>query len=329
MKADIFIPTSNRINALNNCLTSLNNQTDKKFNVFLVGLKKDKDVEKLVASFKNLKIDYFLQKKPGIIGAANEALKKTKGEIFIRTDDDVILDKGWFKNLIQTYQEDKMVGGVTGPTIMNKKGIESRDLTAFLNNFKKSQNLFSKLLNLIYYRYIYEGKIKEVSIFLKSGAFSLGSNFSDCLKIKNIIQVDGLEACNWSCRTKLLKSLGGFDEIYLKGIGDCHESDIPFKIKKLGYKIVFNPKAKLEHHVEIGKVQKARPASFYRIQNFIIFYHRYFPIKSFDQLLRFKVNLLMQNGYYFYRFLTTGNFSQLGAIPGTIVGLFRAYILKV
>ena len=328
MKADIFLPTSNRIEALRNCLVSLSNQTEKNFKIFLVGLEKDKEVEKLVASFKNLSIDYFIQKKPGIIGAANEALIKAKGEIFIRIDDDVTLDKDWFKNLIKTYREDKMVGGVTGPTIMNKKGLESRDLTAFLTDFKKSQNLFFKLLNLIYYRYIYEGRIKEVSTFFKSGAFSLGSNFTDCLKIKGIIEVDGFEACNFSSRTKLLKTLGGFDKIYLKGIGDCHESDIPFKIKKLGYKIVFNPKVKLEHHVEIGKVQKARPATFYRIQNFIIFYHRYFPIKSFDQLLRFKVNLLMQNGYYFYRFLTTGNFTLLGSFPGTIVGLFRAYILK-
>lgn len=328
MKADIFIPTSNRTDALRKCFDSLNNQTSKNFNVFLVGLKKDKEVEKLVAKFKDLNINYFLQKKRGIIGAANEALKKARAEIFIRIDDDVILDKDWFKNIIEPYKEDKMIGGVTGPTIMNKKGIESRDLTAFLNNFKKSQNLFSKLLNLIYYRYIYENKIKEVSLFLKSGAFTLGSNFPDCLKIKKIMEVDNLEACNWSCREKLLKLLGGFDEIYLKGLGDCSEADVPFKIKKLGYKIVFNPKARLEHHVEVGRVQKARPASFYRIQNFIIFYHRYFPIKSFDQLSKFMVNLMMQNGYYFYRFLTTGSFNQLGAIPGTIIGLIKAYVFN-
>jgi len=329
MKADIFLPTSNRIEALKNCFVSLNNQTDKNFKIFLVGLKKDKDVEKLANIFKNLNIDYFIQKKPGVIGAANEALKKADGEIFIRIDDDVVLDKDWFKNLIQTYQKDKMIGGVTGPTLMNKKGINSRDLTAFLNNFEKSHNPFLKFLSNIYSQYLYQGKMKEVGLFLKSGAFTLGSNFPDCLKIKNIIEVDNLEACNWSCRENLLKSLGGFDEIYLKGLSECYEADIPLKIKKLGYKIVFNPKVKSEHHVEIGKVQKARPAAFYRIQNFIIFYHRYFPIKSFDQLLRFKVNLIMQNGYYFYRFLTTGNFSLLGAIPGTIVGLIRAYIFNV
>jgi glycosyltransferase involved in cell wall biosynthesis len=103
MKVDIFLPTSNRIKALRNCLVSLNNQTDKNFKIFLVGLKKDKEVEKLAISFKNLNIDYFIQKKPGIISAANEALRKTQGEIFVRIDDDVVLDKDWFKNLIKTY----------------------------------------------------------------------------------------------------------------------------------------------------------------------------------------------------------------------------------
>lgn len=328
MKADIFIPTSNRINALKKCLDSLNDQTSKNFNVFLVGLKKDKKIERLVKTFNNLEINYFIQKKKGIIGAANEALKKAKGEIFIRTDDDVVLDKDWFKNIIEPYKADKKIGGVTGPTLISQKGMAARDLTFFLTSFGKSKNPLFKLLSLIYYHYLYENKIKEVSLFLKSGAFTLGSNFSDCLKIKKIIEVDNLEACNWSCREKLLKSLGGFDEIYLKGLGDCSEADVPFRIKKLGYKIIFNPKAKLEHHVEIGGVKKARPAAFYRIQNFIIFYHRHFSIKSFDQFLRFMVNLMMQNGYYFYRFLTTGSLNQLGAFPGTIVGLIKAYIFN-
>lgn len=171
--------------------------------------------------------------------------------------------------------------------------------------------------------------MKTTSSFMKSGVFTLGSNFPECLKIKNIIEVDNLKACNWSCLEGLLKLLGGFDEVYLKGLGDYHGSDIPFKIKKLGYKIIFNSRVKLEHHVEIGKIQKATQAAFYRIQNFIIFYHRYFSIKSFNQFLKFNVNLIMQNGYYFYRFLTTGCFNQLGAIPGTIIGLFKAYILKI
>lgn len=150
MRVDIFIPTSDRADSLKNCIDSINNQTSKNFNVFLVGLKKDKAIEKLVGDFKNLNINYFIQKKKGIIGAANEALEKANGDIFVCLDDDVVLDKDWFLNLIETYQADKKIGGVTGPTLINQKGMAARDLTFFLSSFKKSKNPFLKFLSFIY-----------------------------------------------------------------------------------------------------------------------------------------------------------------------------------
>ncbi len=325
MKADIFIPTSNRLAALKACLTSLNHQTLSNFHIYLVGLCFDSKVELLVRKYKNLDIEYFVQHQPGIIGAANEALVRAKNDIFVRLDDDVVLDKDWYRNLLLTYKRFPRVGGVTGPTLMSEAGLKSRDLTTFLENFKKSNNPLLGLLNWVYQDYIYENKIFEVSRFLDSGAFTLGTNYSSCLKIKQLVDVDTLEACNWSCRTALLRQVGGFDTIYLKGLGDYHEADIPFKIRKIGFRTVFDPKVILKHNVEVGKVTKARPASYYRIQNFIIFYSRHIKFTSKRKILRFSCNLLLQNLYYVYRFLTTGNVSQLGAIPGTVVGIFHIY----
>jgi glycosyltransferase involved in cell wall biosynthesis len=327
MKADIFIPTSNRIDALSQCVASLDNQTRKDFKVYLVGISKDEEVKKIIKKYNNLDIEYFIQNKKGIIGAGNEALKKSRNEIFVRIDDDVVLDSHWYENLLETYAKDEKIGGVTGPTIMSAKGIKSRDLTAFLSKFKKSRNPIFKFFAYIYNDFLYEGKIYEVSRFLESGVFTLGSNFEDCLKPKNSFEIDSLEACNWSSRTLLLKEVGGFDEIFLKGLGDYHESDAAFKIKRLGYKLVFNPKVNLRHNVEIGKVEKARPAPYYRIQNFIIFYFRFFKIKKVSQFFKFSTNLGLQNGYYLFRFFTTFKLNQLGSIPGTFVGLIKIFFL--
>lgn len=328
MEACIFIPTSNRIPALQECLESLTRQTRQEFRVLLVGIRKDEAVERLLQDFASLKIEYFIQNKKGIIGAANEALEKTREEIFIRIDDDVVLDSSWFEQVMKTFAATARLGGVTGPTILSEKGIISRDLTAFLDRFSKSKNPLLKLLSSLYKDYIYEGEIMLVSRFLKSGAFTLGSNFPECLNLAHQLEVDYLEACNFSARTPLLKKIGGFDDTFQKGLGDYHEADAAFKIKKLGYKLMFNPLCSLKHNVEQGSVGKARPETFYRIQNFFIFYGRHIGFMSWDNFFRFWTNVLLQNGYYFFRFLTTGSINQLGCLPGTIVGAVRYMFIK-
>lgn len=323
MKADIFVPTSNRIDALEQCLESLSCQSDKNFHVILVGMKEDASVKQLIDRFSAIEIEYFIQKRKGLIGAANDALDISTNEIFIRIDDDTILDEFWYENIIKTFESDEQIGGVTGPTIMSEAGIKSRDLTAYLEKFKTSNNPLFRIFYSLYNDYLYENKMFEVSQFLKSGVFTLGSNFKSSLDVPKIIEVNNLEACNWSARSTIVKQNGGFDEIYLNGLGDYHEADGALKIQKAGYKLVFNPKAKLQHNVEVGTVAKARPAPYWRIQNFIIFYFRFFKIQNFDHLLRFLTNVFLQNGYYLFRFFTTGKVSQLGALTGTFVGFGR------
>ncbi len=325
MKADIFIPTSNRVNALRQCLASLSCQTNQNFRLIIGGLEKSEKTEEVLANFSQLEICYFIQKKKGLVEAANEALARTENEIFIRTDDDVFFDREWLANVLKTFNDHPEVGGVTGPTIMSQEGLKSRDLTAYLEKFKDSKNLLLKLIRYLYYDYLYEGKINQVSRFLDSGVFTLGSNYKNCLSLKGLAEVNNLEACNWSARTGIIKKIGGFDKTFRRGLGEYHEADAALRIKQLGYRLVFNPRAKVYHRVETGKIKKARPESFWRIQNFIIFYFRYFRIKSSKQLLKFLTNIALQNGYYFFRFLTTFSFDQLSAMPGTIVGFVRVF----
>lgn len=323
MKADIFVPTSNRIDALKQCLDSLNSQTLKDFTVILVGLKQDCDVERLIKEYPNLSIVYILQKQKGLIDAANEALKIAQNEIFVRIDDDVILDRDWYENLVATFEADETIGGVTGPTTMSDEGLNSRDLTKYLEYYRKSKSLLGKLIYWFYNSFLYENKLMEVSCFLDSGVFTLGSNFPSAREIKTKLEVSNLEACNWSARRELLVKVGGFDTVFLKGLGDYHEADAALKIKKLGYKLIFNPKVALKHNVEIGKVSAVRPNSYYRIQNFIVFYFRYNKISSPIKLLRFLSNVCLQNGYYIITSIKNKATSPLGAIPGTFVGFVR------
>lgn len=56
------------------------------------------------------------------------------------------------------------------------------------------------------------------------------------------------QGCNMSFRKKLLEDLGGFDTNYI-GNAIREESDVSFRLRKIGFQTLFNPKASLEHLV--------------------------------------------------------------------------------
>lgn len=320
LKISIIIPTFNRPNNLKRVLDSLENQTYNNFEVVII--EGDSiDITKKVIDRRELNIVCFRQKGEGLVNAVNEGWRSSTGDIIIRTDDDILSDREWLQGIIDGFNKSKLIGGVTGPTIVPDEIKDSRDLFYFQDKMRHS-NIFWRLLGKVYYDYLFEGNPSAIGKFFRSGAFSVGSNFKDCLKLKGVIEVDHHEACNLAVRRDLLESIGGFDEIYT-GVGDYNESDVSFKIRKLGYKILFNPKAKIFHLTSRDGVYKKRVNSYCRMLNFIIFYFRHIKPNNLDKFLRFSSYLFFLNGYYTYRFFTTWNFGYLQSIPATFIGFFQ------
>lgn len=317
-KADIFIPTSKQVMCLRNCLDNLTRQTFKYFRVILVSKINNPEIKKLIKTY-NLHISYHVQKNPGLVGAANLALLKSKAPIFIRIDDDVAVSSNWFKEVLRAFNENEDVVAVTGPTLLSNEGLKARDSISYLTPSIRSKSILRKLLGLWYYQYISEGQSQTVGKFFKSGAFSTGSNFRKSLSI-NEKYVENLEACNFAVKTRYLKKFGGFDRTFEMGLGEYHEADLAMKIRAVGKKIIFNPRAYVYHNVEFDSPE-VRPDSFNRIKNFIVFYKRHIGFRNADYLLRFMNNVFFQNGYYIYKFIKTGNLGLLGSIPGTLAGL--------
>lgn len=316
--ADIFIPASKNPLILARCLDGLARQSDKSFRLIVVSLKK-KEVRSVLKKYPTLDILHIVQKDKGLVNAANIAFKHSKYPFFIRIDDDVYTPKRWFSEIIRTFSEGNKVGAVTGPTFLTKKGQKARDSLAFLSS--KKSNLFMRCIRQFYFNYLYEGKAFRVGTFFKSGTFSVGSNFKTYIP-KYSVSVSNFEACNFAVRRYLLLRFKGFDTAYQKGLGEYHEADIAQKVIKAGYTIIFNPNAHLTHHIESDS-PRTRADSYHRIQNFIYFYKRHIGPKNADYFLRFLANVLAQDAYYTYKFLKTGDVTQLGAIPGSIAGLLK------
>lgn len=318
MFVTVFIPTGNRARSLDRTLRSLEKQRYKKFEVLVVDYHSTDETPKVVQSMsKSLMIRLIHQTEKGLAQAANLALSQAKGDIFIRTDDDVVMKPGWLEAIVKTFETDTQVGGVTGPTIIPKAYRDNRDLFAYEDKFRNGP-WYWRLVGSLYLNVFMEGRPYAVSEWFDSGAFGLGSNFETARREK-LHEITNLEACNFSVRTKLLKQVGGFDEGY-SGVGEYHEADAAWKIKTLGYKLMFQPKAELNHLPSQDGFFADRPASYPRMINFIVFYLRHIKINSWSKLTRFFLYIAFQNCYYIYTAIATRQMAQLGAIPGTVMG---------
>lgn len=315
----VLIPTKNRSASLVQCLDSLTKQKFRDFEVVIVDGGSTDDTRYVVDKYAEKLSIIYEEQEGGLIPQQNKGWQISNGAIVVRTDDDVIATPEWLHAIVETFRMSDKIGGVTGPTVIPGDRKEFRDLFFFQRKLR-SGSLFWRLLGVVYFQYFLEGQPYAVSKWFKSGAFSLGSNYPECMALKGPIEVDHHEACNMAVRKVLLERIGGFDETYV-GIGEYNEPDVSFKITELGYRIMFNPKAAVYHRPSKEGFFKDRPDSYGRVLNFINFYYRHIKPNTPDKIIRFFLYLLFLNCFWVYKFVTTKQVSQLGCIYGTVVGL--------
>lgn len=319
----VAVSTFNRNDDLFHCLNALSKQTYPDFDIVIANGGDRQGVERVVDDFKNLRIHVVDQRRKGIVEARNLGWRYAKADIVCFIDDDLVVSPQWLENIKNTFLSNSNIGGVSGPTIIPEDRQKNRDLALFLGDFKKSGNIFLKLMGKLYFGIILENRLTDVGKILKSGAFTPGSNYKECLSIPELIEVDYLEACHMCFRRKLLEELGGFDYIYT-GIGEWNEPDFSFRVRAKGFRLVFNPKAVTYHCISQGGVFKARTNSYERSKNFIFFYMRWVKPNSLEKILRFGTNILFINLYWCYKFFQSKNPDWLRGIWGTFVGFKEA-----
>jgi len=324
MKISIVIPTYNRKKSLIKLFDSLKNQTYKDFEVILVDAavgSKDGTTELENEFSVFFKLKYLRQKGTGFVDAVNTGFRHCAGELFLHTDDDVAATPNWLESIEDGFKSSDKVGGVTGPVITPEECLDNRDLFSFQRKFREG-NLLWKFLGKIYFDFLMERRAFDICSDLRCGAFTYGANFPNTSKIDSIITVDHHESCNLGVRKDLLEKIGGFDRSFVKTSEYC-DTDIAYKLRALGYKTVFHPKAVIYHYPSKQGFFSLRYNSYHRIENFIRFYFRHIKPNSLDKLVRFLLYLAFLNGYFLYIFLTTGKLSALGSFPSTIFNLTK------
>lgn len=317
----VIVPTKNRAENLRICLESIVRQHYKHLEVIVVDGGSTDETAQVVEQFLSKTSGSFLLQKGGLIAQENAGWKSARGEIIVRTDDDVVADPLWLDGIVEGFAIAPDIGGVTGPTIVPPSHRGNRDLFFFQEKLEHG-NLFWRLVGRIYSNVFMDGHPYAVSRWYESGAFSLGSNFEQCLHLPGPIEVDHHEACNMAVRRDLLEAVGGFDESFV-GIGEYNEPDVSFKIRRLGHRIIFHPKARVNHLPSLAGFFSDRPDAYGRALNFITFYFRHIQPNTPKKAAKFGLYLLFLNAFWTYKFLTTSDAKQLRSLTGTCVGLAR------
>ena len=216
----VIVATRDREVFLADLLESLSHQSFQNFEAIIVNdcyksRGKERIADIVEAYSEKLRIKLLSNSRTiGLPLSLNRGISNSSGVIVVFTDDDCIADKDWLLQLIKWYKY-PFIGGVGGKVVPIERD------ALWIPKETKCINSVGQLC--------WDG--------------SVISNFESGQKP---IFVDCLSAANMSFRRKLIKTAGGFSYAY-KGNAYRFETDLALRIKRLGFKILFNPEAVVFH----------------------------------------------------------------------------------
>jgi len=317
-KLSVAVCTFNRAESLRECLESLTKQSFTDFEVVIIDANSTDQTSQVINGYsQKLKIKKVIETGKGLAKARDLGWKSSQGEFVSWIDDDVVVSEGWAKAVVEILTENKDIAGVSGPTIIDNELLKNRDVFFFYGK-KGLIGLLGKFWNYFFL----EGQMDEPGKLFKSGAWSPGANFVQSLQIQGLKNVDYLEACNMTLRRNLIEKANGFDFNYT-GVAEWSELDLAIRIKKLGYRLVFSPKARVNHNISRGGVYPKRAEAKQRMENFFRFYFKHIFKPKLNYLFKFSCYLLFLNCYWLYKALATKNFNWLSGLTGTVNGIIK------
>jgi len=310
-------PTYNRLEDLRRCLNSLANQTFKDFEVLIVDNSPIADMpatvkEMLKALERKIKIRIIRDSTKNLAHVFNTGWRNTPADIVAHLNDDAEAESEWLDNIVDTFS-DLRANLVGGPTIATRE----QEMLSLYKKEKSSRLLaiFGKLYDSV----VLQRRLFDIGALCETGAYSIGGSLPFSTNLRTPIEVDLLTITNMAVSKKVLKKLGGFDENFLFAHFD---GDFFIRAKKAGYKLIFNPRVVVLHHVNpSGSTRSA----YYRGRDSAYFYLKSIRPKSLQGWIGYLLNIAYFNAYWLYKTWVTKNVGFLAGIRGFFDG-FRHYL---
>lgn len=213
-KASIIVPVYNNLLYTLTCIISVLESAPSYSFEILVGDDQSKDrTPEAIKAIGGLVRLVRHAKNLGFLGNCNAAAKRAVGEHIVFLNNDTIVFPGWLDRLVETLDGDPDIGFVG-----------------------------SKLLNG-------DGTLQEAGgIFWKDGsAWNFGRNADPMAPEFNYLKdVDYVSGASIALPARLWRILDGFDPIFTPAY--CEDSDLAFRVRKAGYRTVYDPHSVLVHH---------------------------------------------------------------------------------
>ncbi len=214
MTVSVVIVTMNRPEHVKTCLRHLREQTRLPEEIILVDASKDGRTREVVESFDGV---LYLHNPAGyghMTMSRNMGLVRSSGDIVAFIDDDAYADPTWLEELVASYEEDERgeVGAIGGRA---KQGDRPPEPWV---------------------------EVDKIGKLMPNGELYAGFD-TDSGRVQD---VDHMIGCNMSFRRETLAQLGGFRDDF-PGTEVCEESDICLRVRRIGKRILYNPKALVVH----------------------------------------------------------------------------------
>ena len=208
----IIIPMYNQLEYTCNCVDSIyTNNEFKDYEVIIADDNSTDSTELLSTYFQNIRIIRNAVNL-GFLKNCNNAAAQAKGEYVVFLNNDTQVQKDWLASLLSVFE-----------------------------NFEKVGLVGSKLIYP-------DGKLQEAGgiIWPDASGWNYGNRDNPNKHEYNYVkEADYISGASIMLPKKLWDQLGGFDELFTPAY--CEDSDICFRIRQAGYKVMYQPFSEVVH----------------------------------------------------------------------------------
>jgi GT2 family glycosyltransferase len=231
IETSIIIISALREEQTRQCLESIFIHTDKGYEVIVVDVGSYPGTIEWMKSLEQTKDNFRLiinKDSLGISATRNQGIKNASGKYLVFMDNDVIVTKGWLKELIKVAKSADDIG------MVGAKILRMDSMVHFFAGYMAADFNENGDLKGIGLRWLtpYERYAKEV------------------------LHQQDVEWYPTTCllaKKDIIQKLGGFDEI----LSTCEEDkDLCIRVRNAGYRIVYCPKSEVFHNHDYRKVDR-------------------------------------------------------------------------
>jgi len=236
----VVIATRERALSLARCLKSLSRLDYPNYEVIVVDNDPvTEDTAQLVRQWTDFSVHYIREDRRGLAAAHNRGLQEAKGAIVAFSDDDVIIDKNWLREIAKGFRAADNVACVTGLIMAAELQTQPQVMLETHGNFNKGVRT----------RVIDRGAHRPADPLFPFTVGKLGSG------------------ANMSFHRDKLRAMGGFDPALGVGTAAHGGDDLAafFTVIANGFQLVYQPTALVWHHHRLDHDSLAAQAYGYGI----------------------------------------------------------------